>query len=318
MKIISALGKKRLKLKNPFLTIGVFDGIHLGHRTLIQHVVHKARASQGTSVVMTFWPHPIHVLHPKMWCPLLFALPQRLKLIKELGVNVCVVIPFTRTFSQLSAQKFILEYVVKKIQPHEIILGGDFRFGQNRQGDLKLLKELGKRYGFRVHIIKAIQKDQRRISSSRIRELIVQGKLKKAYELLGHGICIGGRVIKGDARGKKLGFPTANIETDHDVLVPYGVYLVYVHIGKALHKGIANMGLRPSFPETKRKTILEVHILDFHKDIYGHHVFVEFIEKLRNERKFTSIRKLTAQIQMDGKRAREYFQTRKFPQQQTS
>ncbi len=313
MKIIFALGRKRLKFKKSFLTIGVFDGIHRGHRILIEQLVRRARALRGTSVVMTFWPHPIHVLYPQMRCPLLTSLPQRLELIEELGVQACVVIPFTKTFSRLSAQRFIQEYIVQNIQPQEIILGDDFRFGQNRQGDLGLLKAFAKRHGFRVRIIKAIQKDQRRISSSRIRALIARGKLLKARRLLGHCASLWGRVIKGDARGKRLGFPTANIQTDHAVFVPHGVYLVWVTIGKTRHQGIANIGLRPSFPKTKRNPTLEVHILDFHRGIYGQGVIVELIKKLRNERKFSSSKELVAQIERDEKRAREYFQKRKAP-----
>lgn len=222
-------------------------------------------------------------------------------------MDLCLLIPFTKRFARLSAEEFIEKYIVKKINPHEIILGDDFRFGQNREGTLELLKAAGQRQGFKVCIIKVVRKDRLRISSTVIRKLIAEGKLKKASQLLGRPISFGGRVVSGESRGEKLGFPTANIHTEEGVFVPQGVYFVKVKMGKETYYGIANIGVRPSFAKKNQKAVFEVHILDFHRNIYGRPIMIEILDKLRDERQFNSTRELIAQIQMDEQKARKYL-----------
>lgn len=309
MKVIYAAGRVKLKYKKLFLAIGVFDGVHRGHQLLIRQVVHKARAAGGTSVVMTFDPHPVHVLHPEMACPLLVSVPHRLKLMEELGVDVCIVIRFTKKFSYLTPEQFVQDYLVKGIHPQEVFLGDDFRFGQNRSGDLDFFQEAARQYGFKVNIFSAVKFSKERISSTRIRKLISQGEFSAASRLLGRRVSVLGKVVKGDARGAKLGFPTANLECECDPLIPGGVYLVYVMLDKKIFQAIANIGFRPSFYKKAEKILLEVHILDFKKNIYGREMIVEVIQKLRDEKKFEAPEALITQIKVDETKARKYFQT---------
>lgn len=314
MKVISAAGRKKFQFKKPFLAIGIFDGVHLGHQRLIQQVVCQARSIGGTSVVMTFDPHPVHVLHPQIDCPLLVSLPYRLKLMEALGVDVCLIVRFTKKFSRLTPQQFIQDYLVERIHPQEVFLGDDFRFGQNRSGDLEFFQEASRRYGFKVHIISAVKSHEERISSTRIRQLISSGKFLAASRLLGRRVSVFGKVIKGDSRGEKLGFPTANLAGGGDPLIPPGVYLVYVILDKKMFQGIANIGFRPSFYTKKGKVLFEVHILDFHENIYGREMIVEIIQKLREEKEFSTREELIAQIKTDEIKARTYFQ-KNFPPQ---
>jgi len=309
MKVISAAGRDKLKYKKPFLAIGVFDGVHRGHQMLIHQVVRKARSVGGTSVVLTFDPHPVHVLHPGIACPLLVSLPHRLKFMEALGVDVCMVIRFTKKFSHLTPEQFIQDYLVKRIHPQEVFLGDDFRFGQNRSGDLDFFQEAARQYGFKVNIFSAVKSHKERISSTRIRKLITDGEILAASRLLGRRVSVLGKVIKGDSRGGKLGFPTANLECACDPFIPPGVYLVYVTLDKKIFKGIANIGFRPSFYKKAGKALLEVHILDFNKNIYGREMIVEIIRKLRDEKKFLTQEALIAQIKADEIKARKYFQT---------
>ena len=308
MKIISASGRIEAS-KKTFLAIGVFDGVHRGHQFLIRQVVAKAKSEGALSVVMTFDPHPVHILHPQMYCPLLVSLPYRLKLIEDLGVDVCMVIHFTKKFSRLTPEQFIQDYLVKKIHPQKVFIGDDFRFGQNRSGDLNFFKTAARRYGFKVKIVFALKNKSEAISSTRIRCLIASGNLDAAARLLGRLVSVRGTVVRGDSRGKELGFPTANIHPDCDSLPPCGVYLVDVNVNHQRLKGMANIGVRPSFHHQKKtdKTIIEAHILDFNQNIYGQEMVIEFIKKIRNEIKFPSQEKLTAQIKMDERKARKYF-----------
>ena len=308
MKVIYVAGRDQFPFKKPFLAIGIFDGVHHGHQMLIGQVVRKARAAGGTSVVMTFDPHPVHVLHPQIDCPLLVSVVHRLKLIEALGVDVCLVIRFTKKFSHLTPEQFIQNYLVPRIHPQEVFLGDDFRFGQNRSGGLDFLKEAARQYGFKVNIVSAVKFHKERISSTRIRKLIADGKFFAAGRLLGRRVSILGRVVKGDSRGRKLGFPTANLECGCDPLIPPGVYMVYATLDKNKFKGIANVGFRPSFYKREEKILFEVHILDFHQNIYGREMIVEIIQKLRDEKEFLTQEALIAQIKADEIKARRYFQ----------
>ena len=269
MKVIYGIGRLKSPFKNSVLAIGVFDGLHIGHQELIKKTIERAKAIGGTSIVLTFSPHPVHVLHPEIHLPLIVSLPYRLKLIEELGVDISLVIRFTKQFSKLSSEKFIKEYLVKFLAAKEVFVGDDFRFGQNRSGTLDYFKEAAKIYGFKVHGVHPVGGSQHKISSTDIRNLISEGKLDEAKQFLGRPVSIMGVVKKGEQRGRILGFPTANIEWHDEILPPLGVYAVGVEIDKKVFRGMANLGRRPTFKAAKSPVNIEVHIFDFNKNIYG-------------------------------------------------
>ncbi len=305
MNVIRDLGQNKIIFRNVVLAIGVFDGLHRGHQQLIKKVIARARKTRGTAMVMTFWPHPVHVLKPEIRLPLLVSLEHRLKLFENLGVDVCVVVPFTLQFSQLSPKEFIENYLVRKLKPVEVFVGYDFRFGHARSGGLDLFQQEGEEFGFKVNIFDAVKGGRHIISSTRIRELISCGDLHKASRLLGRSVSLMGTVCRGDARGKKLGFPTANINLTCEVIPPCGVYAVRVILSKKKFYGMANIGRRPSFHKEDGRINIEVHIFNFHQKIYGQEIIVEFFKKIRDERMFNSKDQLIEQLKRDEKKARK-------------
>lgn len=303
MKLISTVGKVKLNYKNPVVAIGVFDGVHLGHQCLIKKMIARARAIQGTSIVITFSPHPAHVLQPQMKLLYVVTLKHRLKLIEDMGADVCIVLRFTKKFSRLTPEQFIQRYLVGWIRPREIFVGDDFRFGQNRSGDLDLFRREGQRFGFLVHVVPAVVSSGGVVSSTRIRNLIGSGRLTSASRLLGRRFSVYGNVTKGDSRGAKLGFPTANVNLSGDIFPPLGVYAVRVALNNREYYGMANIGIRPSFQNNGRIN-LEVYIFGFKDDIYGKEIMVEFIKKFREEKEFPSSAALVKQLQKDEQKAR--------------
>lgn len=302
MNVIYAIGKVKEKSKSAVLAIGVFDGVHRGHQALIQGAVRRAQQIGGVPLVMTFWPHPVHVLHPESDLPYIVSLQHRLKLIEELGAKACVVVHFTRRFARLSPEQFIRRYIAARIHPKEIYVGDDFRFGQDREGTLEYFEQAGVKYGFKVRAVDAVKAGKKKIGSSIIRQLIGEGKLVPAAKLLGRGVSVMGKVVHGDGRGKKFGFPTANILIQNGVIPPLGVYAVMVRIGKKIFNGMANIGRRPSFKKNDR-VHLETHIFNFHRSLYNKEIVVEFVQKIREEKKFNSRAQFIAQLRDDRARA---------------
>ncbi len=299
MKVIYGIGKVEKIFKNAVLAIGVFDGLHIGHQKLIKAAVEKARSLKGPAIVMTFSPHPVQVLKPKDYLPFIVSLPHRLKLIEQLDVMACVVVHFTKRFSQLDAQEFIKHYLVRRINPKEIFVGNDFRFGKDRRGTLENFKEAGRKYQFKVNTMVPVKGGRTKIGSSRIRQLIIDGKLTMAKRFLGRYVSIMGKVISGDSRGKKLGFPTANLHPENSVIPPIGVYAAYAIVDNKKLKGMANVGRRPSFKKRSSNINIEIHIFDFQKNLYGKEIIIEFVKKIRNEKVFASKEKLIAQLKRD-------------------
>ena len=307
MKVIYGIGQIKRRIQNTVVAIGVFDGMHRGHQHVIAQMVDRAKALGAMSVVITFFPHPVRVLHPEIQLPYLISLRHRLQLIEELGVDVCLVVHFTKRFSALSPEAFVQQYLVSRLGVTEVFVGDDFRFGQNRSGGLELFIEIAQRYNFHVNVIDEVYLGRRAIHSRCLRELIACGKLSQAEKLLGRRCSILGTVIKGDGRGKSLGFATANIQFESDIIPPLGVYIVEVLLENKSYQGIANIGRRPSFHQKNQRVHLEVHILNFKKNIYGKEVIVEFIKKIRNEKKFSSPPELVRQIKRDEQSAQKYF-----------
>jgi len=312
MRISFGITKDLRKCRKPVLAIGVFDGLHLGHRQLIQAAVRRAKEIGGTPVVMTFSPHPVHVLHPEINLPLVASLPHRLQLIAQLGVRVCVVVRFTKAFSRLLPEQFIRKYLVEKIGVAEVFVGDDFRFGQDRAGTMDLFQEAGERFGFRVNAVSIRQRAHQKISSTFIRDLIRQGSLSQAARYLDRPVSVLGKVVRGDDRGKTLGYPTANIQTANVLLPPPGVYVARATLDKKSYQGVANIGYRPSFKNNGALTV-EIHIFNFHRLIYGRDVIVEFFAKVRDEKSFCSRDDLVCQIKQDVRKARQWFKKHKKP-----
>jgi len=307
MIIIEDLNKITKPYKNAVITIGNFDGVHLGHQALFHNLIEKAIALDGTSIVMTFEPHPIRVLKNNNHPPLITLYEQKVELIEKAGLDVLICIPFTQEFAAISAKEFVEDILVKRIGIKAIIVGEDYTFGKNREGNLDLLKTLGNQFGFEVIVIDELHisnTSPERISSTRIRELVMAGKVAESQKLLGRYYQIRGKVEIGrDRGGKLLGFPTANINLYDELSPKIGVYAVTVECKGEKFKGVANIGYSPTFDD--HIFTVEAHLLDFKKNIYGQKIRVNFIDRLRDEKKFSNISELSEQIKKDIIKARE-------------
>ena len=297
MKVIYDLGTT--KIKKSAIAIGIFDGVHRGHQLLIKSMVAQARRLKAKAVVITFFPHPAHVLRPDVFLPYLMSLEHRLKLLESLGADVVYIIRFNKRFAKIDPVYFIEKVLVAQLGVKSVYVGDNFRFGKDRSGDINLFKKLSHKHGYRMHAVKTLKQSGEVISSGRLRRLIPAGELKQASHLLGRPVSILGKVIRGAARGKSLGYPTANIQYECDILPPCGVYAVRVIWKKKSFYGMANLGFRPSFKEKAPKAQLEVHIFDFNRSLYGQEILVEFLQKTRDEHRFASKEALVCQIQKD-------------------
>lgn len=293
--------------ESSIVTVGTFDGVHIGHRVILDYLVDRAKKRQGTSVVVTFDPHPREVIYNET-VPLLTTIQERAEVISLIGIDRLIVISFTPQFSRLSAESFVEDVLVSRIGLREIVVGYDHAFGKARSGDRQVLYEQGKRYGFDVDVIPATLVDQTVVSSTVIRNLIKnEGDVTTASQMLGRYYGLQGTVVRGAARGRGIGFPTANIVLDHThKLIPKeGVYAVRTRIesGDTLLGGMMNIGRRPTFDD--EGVHLEVHLFDFSGDLYDRIISVEFIRRLRDEQKFNSVEELKKQLYIDRKRCKE-------------
>lgn len=285
------------------LAIGVFDGVHRGHQSLIRQVVADAHAAAGAAVVLTFDPHPARVLHPGQPPALLTALPHKLRLIEQLGADACLVVTFDRRFAATSPEEFIATVVRHTPRLREICVGARFRFGHNRAGDARLIATLAVRHGFHAREIPPVTIAGEPISSTAVRQCVHRGDLDRAAAMLDRPFAVTGVVVAGDDRGKQLGYPTANLRPHHDALPPEGVYAVQV-IGSGLARGgVANLGRRPTFAAGGER-VLETHLWEFQGNLYGQELEVRFLKRLRAEQKFPSRDALRAQIVLDVAAAR--------------
>lgn len=305
MKLIEHIEKIQKPFNNTVITIGNFDGVHIGHQSLFHTVIEKAAAIGGTSIAMTFEPHPIKVLKQNGHPPLITLYEQKVELITKTGIDVLICVPFDHGFASVTARAFVEDLLVKRIGMKAIVVGKDYTFGKNREGNLDLLKTYGDHLNFEVVVLDWIQlsKWPGRISSTRIRELVMEGKVSEAENLLGRFYQIRGTVTTGrDRGGKLLGFPTANIILQDELCPKTGVYAVTVECLNGTYKGVANIGYSPTFND--HVFTVEVHLLDFNKNICGKKIRVNFIKRLRDEKKFSDISDLSKQIQNDIEKAR--------------
>jgi riboflavin kinase/FMN adenylyltransferase len=288
------------------LTLGVFDGLHLGHQLIIDTVVSRARAAGAVPTVITFDPHPRAVLHPKSAPPLLQTFDQKIEAFGVLGVEQTIVIRFTREFAHVSAEEFLRDVVFERLQAREVYLGRGFAFGRGREGNIELLRKVSSALGFFADEVPEVRLRGKRISSSRIRELLAEGRVNLARRMLGRPYGVEGRVVRGAERGRQLGFPTANLHPQNRVIPRGGVYVTATLIEGAWRRSVTNIGTRPTFGHAGDPSI-ETYIMDWEGDLYGDVVRVRFLRRLRDERRFASVEELKSQIEADAARARKYF-----------
>jgi len=306
MRIIRAAAELSQPGRKVCLGIGFFDGVHLGHQQIIRQTIADARQHEALSLVVTFDRHPSEVVNPGRVPPLIYSLPQRLRAIESLGSDALLLIHFDRAFSELPGDRFIRELVRDLGQVQSLCVGGNFTFGHKRGGNVALLRTLGAELGFAVHGMAALSLDGKIVSSTRIRECIRAGNLDAASQMLGRVYSLAGTVIRGDQLGRKLGFPTANLNVAGLLLPPTGVYAAHVALPRRL-RAVVNIGVRPTVDPSAQQTRVEAHLLDFSGDLYGAELELEFVEKLRDEKKFPSVAALQDQIARDIAAARRIF-----------
>jgi riboflavin kinase / FMN adenylyltransferase len=289
------------------LTLGVFDGLHLGHQWIMQTVVERARAIGAVPTVITFDPHPRAVLHPESAPPLLQTFDQKTEGFGVLGIEQTIVVQFTKEFSSIRAEDFLKDLVVDRLHAKEVYLGKGFAFGHNREGNIELLKRMGRELGFVAGEVPELKLRGRRVSSSQIRQLLVAGRVNLARRMLGRPYGVEGRVERGSERGHKLGFPTANLHPQNRVIPRNGVYVTGTLIDGQWRRSVTNVGLRPTFADATEPSV-ETYVMNWDGDLYGDVVRVRFLYRLRDERKFSSIDELKTQIARDAQRAQSYFE----------
>ncbi len=304
MKILrNGAGLKRIE--SPVVTLGNFDGIHLGHRSILKRLSTRARALSCSSVVYTFEPHPMKVVAPSKSPPLILDTEDKLSLIKGFGIDFLVLARFTERFASKHPREFVEEVLVKGLGAREVLVGRDFSFGKGRSGTVEYLKSLGRELGFRVSVAAPVKRGGAVVSSSRIRALVLDGELARAGALLGRPYSIKGRVEKGDNLGRRIGFPTANLDVQSELTPGNGVYAARVKLGQRTLDALVNIGTAPTFARGVR--CVEVHLLGFKGDIYGRPMEVAFFARLRDEMRFTTMEALACQIRKDREKAKKIF-----------
>lgn len=298
---------QNIKEKYPKLAVGLgnFDGVHLGHQTLIRELVTAAKKICGHSLIFTFHPHPTVVLDPGNAPPLLLTRQTKENMIARLGVDILLRVPFTIDFARIPPEDFISRVIVSGLGAQAVFVGYNYTFGYQGRGTVDLLKEYGEKHDYELYVIPPVVIDGKIVSSTLIRQLLKAGEVAEAAKYLGYLPFIESTVVAGDKRGSGLGFPTANLEPDEQVFVPAnGVYSVRVPVNGDVFQGVANVGVRPTFYGQAEKTSIEVHLLNFQGDLYGKSIQVFFIQRIREEKRFASPTELIAQIKQDILKAR--------------
>jgi riboflavin kinase / FMN adenylyltransferase len=290
----------------PVLALGNFDGVHRGHRKILERVRRVAGERGATPVVMTFDPHPPRVVRPDKAPALLMTKAQKLEAIADAGIQGAAIVRFTPELSRWDPETFVRAVLVDWLHVGEVWVGANFLFGHDRAGNFSMLRVLGGRYGFKAEKIDPVRYKDFVVSSTRVRRLVSEGRVDEAGALLGHQYFIDGSVMRGDQRGRTLGFPTANLCTENELLPPHGVYATTMRVGEVVRASVTNVGTRPTVDASGRTTV-ETHIFDFDRDLYGQSVRVSFVQRLRDERTFESLDALRAQIDADCRRSRVLF-----------
>jgi riboflavin kinase/FMN adenylyltransferase len=306
VQIVRGLDRLRQEYPYPVVTLGNYDGVHLGHQSIFKLTIERARRHSGTAVIFTFDPHPLMLLSPSTCPPLLNTFRRKMELFESYGIDVVICAQFTREFAAIPPDDFVKDILVDKIGVKEIIVGYDYAFGRGKQGTTDALRQKGKIYDFQVTVVPAFTQDDEVVSTTRIRELVREGRVERVAKMLGRTYATEGIVVPGDHRGKSLGFPTANIDPHNQIFPKQGVYVVQIERGEQLHDGVLSIGTHPTFGEGR--IALEVHIFDFDEDIYGEFVRVLYRKRLRDEVAFENKEALIAQIHRDAAEARKTLQ----------
>ncbi len=307
MQIIEDLAEFPPSLSYPVMTIGVFDGVHLGHQLILQRLTERAKKMEGTSVILTFTPHPQKIISPARAPLLLQTRQQKEKILEGLGVDIMLRLPFTRRLSLYSPPEFARQ-VLHDHGIREIHVGSNFRFGHQRSGDIGALTSLGEEYRFQVHEIDPVYHGETRISSSHIRSLLAAGGVALARHLLGRPYQVEGIVVRGSGKGAQLSFPTANLELENELVPASGVYVTRAHLNGKTYPAVTNIGVRPTLSDqTTDRPVVEPHLLDFEENIYGKHMKLDLCFRLRAEKKFDGVEELKRQIGKDVTRTRRYM-----------
>jgi riboflavin kinase/FMN adenylyltransferase len=307
VQLIHTANELKPGIRKVCLAIGFFDGVHLGHQQIIRQTITDARKHGALALVITFDQHPNTIVAPARVPPLIYSLPQKLRTIESLGPEAALVIHFDKVFSQKTGEAFIRELAGAWSGIQSICVGANFVFGHKRSGNVDLLKQLGSELKFSVHGMAAVSLDGKTVSSTRIREAVRAGELDAASQMLGRAYSIAGPVIEGNKLGRKIGFPTANLDATGLALPPSGVYAIHAIIRGKTHRAVLNIGTRPTLGEPNPPLRVEAHLLDFNSELYGEELEIVFAEKLRDEQKFPSIDELKAQITRDIERAKSLF-----------
>jgi riboflavin kinase/FMN adenylyltransferase len=307
MRIVRGLKNFSERLQRPVLTLGNFDGVHLGHQAIFNKVLQRAREINGTSVVFTFEPHPLKVLAPERSPRMLNTFHTRMKLLAAAGIEVVICANFTRTFAEQHPEDFARDVLFKQIGVSEIYVGYDYAFGKGREGSIESLKKMGKTFGFEVGVVEAVQVSDIVVSSSVIRDLISSGNVAEATKFLGRRYTVEGEVVHGSQRGQTLGFPTANLKIVNELIPAHGVYAVLAQVENRTIKGVASIGVRPTFDAGPLS--IEVYLFEFHGELYGRDMEIAFVKRLRGEEKFPSADALVQQIRKDVQNAHEVLKS---------
>ncbi|MGA2330971.1 MAG: bifunctional riboflavin kinase/FAD synthetase [Syntrophales bacterium] len=303
MKVIRSLEQIPGEFREAFVTIGNFDGVHLGHVPILKKLIDEAHSEKSKALVITFDPHPKKVLRPDIRpFYLITSVEEKIKLLEDIGVDGLILIPFDLNFSKITAESFVRDILWDKLHIRKIFVGHDYSFGKSKTGNKEFLAEFGKKLGFEVDIINAVKLDDETISSTHLRNLILAGDVRTAARLLGRPYNVSGIVIEGKRRGSILGIPTANIKPEKELIPAQGVYAVIAHLEKDRHQGVLNIGFNPTFSDTDLS--VEVYLLDFSGDIYGKKLNILFMERMRDEVKFENSEQLVKQIRKDIDEAR--------------
>jgi riboflavin kinase/FMN adenylyltransferase len=297
MEILFGIDQIKKPFVNPVVTLGNFDGVHLGHQRIFERLKIEASKIQGEALVITFEPHPLKILSPNHCPPLITPFKKKMLLIEAMGIKKVICIEFSLVFAEISPLEFVRDYLAEKVNTKKVIIGYNYHFGKGKSGNAEILKKICKHFNIAVEVMEALTIDHIIVSSSKIRELIQEGNVEKASKLLGRDYPIIGKVIEGAKRGNTLGFPTANLEISEELYPKTGVYAVEVLWKNKVFKGVANVGYNPTFHS--KIFSLEVHILSFNQEIYGDEIQVNFKRRIRDEIRFDSPSHLIDQIQKD-------------------